>query len=327
MVAGLDRAFEGRRVCVTGGAGFIGSHLCRALVERGAEVAVIDDLSAGSRDNLKPIESRVRFVEGSVLDPAALADATGGAQLIFHQAALTSVPGSLEQPLRYHEVNCTGTLRVLEAARHVAAPESRVILASSSSVYGDGGSGAAVESSTPRPMSPYAASKGAAELSVRAYAFSYGVQGIVLRYFNIFGPRQNPDSPYAAVIPKFARALLQGEAPTIYGDGTQTRDFTHVANAVRANLLAGARPGELRGEVVNVASGATTTVRRLLEMIGGILGVRAEPVFEPPRTGEVVHSRADVSAARELLGYEPAVALEEGLKDALEYYSALYAPA
>jgi nucleoside-diphosphate-sugar epimerase len=312
---------------VTGGAGFIGSHLCTALSELGAEVSVIDDLSAGSEDNLEPIRKRIRFVHGSILDPAALLDAAADARLIFHQAALTSVPASVERPERYHEVNATGTLRILEVARLGTSGEVRVINASSSSAYGDRDETPLAESMTPRPMSPYAAAKCAGELLLRTYAACYGLSGVSLRYFNVFGPRQRPDSPYAAVIPSFAQAMLQKDRPVIYGDGAQTRDFTHVSDAVRANLLAGACPGELKGQVLNIACGRGTNLLELLEMMAGILGVEPDHDLAPARVGDVLHSRADIGRAAKLIGYEPATSLEEGLADALQYYRALLAPA
>jgi UDP-glucose 4-epimerase len=310
---------------VTGGAGFIGSHLCDALVALGAEVSVIDDLSTGSEENLEAIRQRIRFVQGSILDPAALFQATSGALLIFHQAAATSVPASVEQPQRYHEINATGTLRVLEAARVGTSDETRVISASSSSVYGDREESPLLETMMPRPLSPYAASKCAGELLLRTYAACYGLSGVSLRYFNVFGARQRPDSPYAAVIPRFAQALIQKNQPVIYGDGLQTRDFTHVSNAVRANLLAGACTAELTGQVVNAACGRSTNLLELLGMMREILGVEAEPQHLPPRIGDVLHSRADISLARELLGYEPATSLGDGLKDAVAWYEALFA--
>ena len=323
MQPDLKGAYKGRRVCVTGGAGFIGSHLAEALMRAGAQVTVLDDLSSGAEENLAALRKKARVVVGSILDPAALTAAAGDAEIIFHQAALTSVPGSVEQPQRYHEINATGTLRVLEAARLGRGQRVmgvRVVYASSSSVYGDQEHQALSESLLPRPMSPYAASKCAGELLVRAYASCYGIQAISLRYFNIFGPRQQPDSPYAAVVPRFVSALLQGKRPVVYGDGTQTRDFTHVANAVQANLLAGACQKPLRGEAVNVGCGAGCPVMALLEKIASILGVK--PVYDraPPRAGDIMHSCADISAARDLLGYEPTVNLEEGLRETVEFY-------
>lgn len=329
MSSDLASVYAGRRVCVTGGAGFIGSHLCDALVGLGAEVTVLDDLSSGTTENLETIQDRIRLVTGSILDPAALVSATSGAATIFHQAALTSVPGSVENPLLYHEVNATGTLRVLEAARlatRTGDSAPRVINASSSSAYGDRDREPLSETLTPRPMSPYATAKCAGELMLRAYSACYDISTVSLRYFNIFGPRQRPDSPYAAVIPRFAEALLRGDRPTVYGDGTQTRDFTHVANAVRANLLAGAATTTLRGEIVNIACGTSTSLLELLERMAAILDVKPQPDFAPPRVGEVLHSCADISAARELLGYEPVTALDAGLADALDYYKKLATP-
>jgi nucleoside-diphosphate-sugar epimerase len=310
---------------VTGGAGFIGSHLCDALVELGAEVLVIDDLSEGSEENLESIWKRIRFVHGSILDPAALLQATGGVELIFHLAALTSVPASVDRPERYLEVNATGTLRVLEAVRLGPSGKARVVSASSSSIYGNREETPLVETMTPQPLSPYAASKRTGELLLGAYAACYGLSCVSLRYFNVFGSRQRPDSPYSAVIPRFAQAMLRKSRPVIYGDGTQTRDFTHVSDVVRANLLAGASAGLLTGQVINIACGRRTNLLELLRMMAGIIGVEPEPDFASPRTGEVLHSTADISRAAELLDYEPTTSLEEGLRDAVPYYQALVA--
>ncbi len=324
MKASLERVYRGRRVCVTGGAGFIGSHLCDALVALGAEVTVIDDLSSGTVEHLERSGTSLRFIQASILDPAALLDAVGDAVIIFHQAALTSVPDSIERPQVYHEINATGTLRVLEAARLRAAAghESgiRIVYAASSAVYGDREDERLVETLPPLPMSPYAVAKYAGELLVRAYALCYGISGVSLRYFNVFGPRQRPGSAYAAAIPAFAQALLGGERPVVYGDGTQTRDFTHVANVVHANLLAGASTRELTGQAVNIGCGTTTTVLELIEQIAAVLGVVADPDLVPARVGDVLHSRADISAAAELLGYEPVMNLDAGLADAMAYY-------
>ena len=333
MSASLQDIYRGCRVCVTGGAGFIGSHLCDALTALGAEVTVIDDLSTGARENLQQLAASVRLVEGSILDPAALREAMSGAAIIFHQAALTSVPASVEQPLAYHEVNATGTLRILEAARQAAAPPGtpgtpgtpRIVYAASSSVYGDCDDDTLTERVSPRPLSPYAVSKYTGELLLRTYALCYGISGVSLRYFNIFGPRQRPDSAYAAVIPQFARALLRGERPTVYGDGTQTRDFTHVANAVRANLLAGATTTPLAGEAVNIACGTKTSVLELLDKIAAALGAAPGHDLAPARIGDVLHSRADISAATRLLGYEPVTDLDAGLLDTMDYYRSLEA--
>ena len=326
MTASLEGVYRECRVCVTGGAGFIGSHLCDALVALGAEVTVLDDLSSGAAENLEGAGTRLGFIRGSILDPAALLEAVGDAAIIFHQAALTSVPDSVQRPQLYHEVNATGTLRVLEAARLRAAAghenRIRIVYAASSAVYGDCEDERLVETLPPLPMSPYAVAKYTGELLVRAYALCYGISGVSLRYFNVFGPRQRPGSAYAAAIPAFAEALLGGERPVVYGDGTQTRDFTHVANAVHANLLAGASTRELTGQAVNIGCGTTTSVLELIEKIAAILDVEAVPDLTPARVGDILHSRADISAAAELLGYEPVMDLDAGLADAMGYYQA-----
>jgi UDP-glucose 4-epimerase len=313
-------AYRGRRVCVTGGAGFIGSHLADALVTHGAEVHIIDDLSNGLASNLAGIADRIRFVHGSILDGAALREATQSAEIIFHQAAVASVPRSVNEPALYLQVNAMGTLGVLEAAR--AAGVRRLVYAASSSAYGDqaDGGGPRVESAPANPQSPYAAAKCAGEHMLRAYAHCFDLSCISLRYFNIFGPRQRPDSPYAAVIPLFIEALREGRAPVVYGDGRQTRDFTYVANAVHANLLAGAAEADLRGEVVNIACGRSASVLDLLEGIARRLGVEPKCEFADVRIGEVRHSLASIDAARRLIGYEPIIHFEEGLGRTVEYY-------
>ncbi|MHC4908900.1 MAG: NAD-dependent epimerase/dehydratase family protein [Planctomycetota bacterium] len=303
-------AYEGRRVCVTGGAGFIGSHLVDALEACGAEVSVIDDLSTGHRDNLD--QAAARLVEGSILDVGALAEAFEGATTVFHQAAMPSVPRSVAEPERSLDVNARGTLLVLEAAR--TAGVTRIVSASSSSVYGEQEAAVRVETMPLDPLSPYAAAKGTGEYLLRAYAHCHGLEGVSLRYFNIFGPRQRADSAYAAVIPRFADAFRRGERPVIYGDGTQTRDFTFVQNAVRANLLAGITGRRLAGGAVNIAAGEQRTVLELLEAVAATLGV--EPVHDlvPIRPGEVQHSRADIGLARRMLGYEVVCGFDEGLR-------------
>jgi len=306
-----------RRVCVTGGAGFIGSHIVDALVELGCEVTVLDDFSNGRESNLAAVRDRIRLVRGSLLDPIAVQRATEDAAVIFHQAAITSVPRSVREPALYHEVNATGTLRLLEAARTLE--RCRVVYAASSSVYGEQGDDALakVETMFPRPMSPYAAAKYAGEQLLRVYAHCYGLSCVSLRYFNIFGPRQRADSPYAAVIPRFADAMREARTLTIYGDGSQTRDFTHVANAVHANLLAATTDQPLAGEVVNVACGDARRLIDLIHDMAALLGV--EPRYEcvEPRMGDVKHSRASISAAQSLLGYKPVMSFEDGLADTL----------
>lgn len=306
-------ALSGRSVCVTGGAGFIGSHLADALVSLGARVRVIDDFANGRESNLAGPAAGAELVRGSVLDGPALDRAVAGAEVVFHQAALGSVPRSIEMPARYHEVNAGGTLRVLEAARRHGV--RRVVYAGSSSAYGNTPTLPKRESMRPDPRSPYAASKLAGEEMVRAWAVSYGLEAVTLRYFNVFGPRQRHDSPYVAVIPVFTKALLEGRRPAIHGDGRQTRDFTHVANAVHANLLAATSAARLEGQSVNVACGTRFSLLHLVAEIGTALGVPADPDFLPERAGDVRDSEADVSAARELLGYRVLVPFEEGLRD------------
>ena len=303
-------------MCVTGGAGFIGSHIVDGLVALGADVCVIDDLSTGRRDNLAAVVDRIDFVEGSIMNADVIGGAVRGARVIFHEAAMTSVPGSVEQPQVYYEANATGSMRVLEAVRAAggAAP-ARVVYAASSSAYGMRSEPALVETMVPQPASPYAAAKCAGELLLSSYAACYGISGVSLRYFNIFGPRQRPDSAYAAVIPRFIRAILDGERPVIYGDGRQTRDFTHVANVVLANLLAGASPRPLAGEVANVACGRRVDLLHLVQVVSEQLGRPAECDHAAARVGDVLHSQADITLAGELLGYRPVVQFEEGLQD------------
>ena len=313
--------FKQSRVLVTGGAGFIGSHLAEALVSLGATVRVLDDLSGGSRANLasfKPVE----FIEGSILDARLVAECMAGCRWVFHQAALGSVPRSVEQPRLYHETNVTGTLNVLEAAR--AAGVQRVLFAASSSAYGDSETLPKLEVMPVRPKSPYAANKVACEALMRAYAGSYGLDTVSLRYFNIFGQRQNANSAYAAVIAAFAKALLSGKRPVIFGDGEQSRDFTYVHNAVQANLLAARQPYPLRGEVINVACGQRVTVNELAGQMAEMLG-RSDltAIHEHDRAGDVKHSLADLTQARTLLGYEPIVSFRNGLQATVAWYKSV----
>jgi UDP-glucose 4-epimerase len=308
-------SLRGTRVCVTGGAGFIGSHLVEALVDRGAIASVIDDLSNGLRENLASVADRVKFIEGSILDDAALRDAMTGAEIVFHQAAIASVPRSVKEPELYFRVNAEGTLRVLEAARTLNV--RRCVYAASSSVYGDSTALPKAETMQPLPLSPYASAKFAGEHFLRTYCHCFGLEGVSLRYFNIFGPRQRPDSPYAAVIPRFADALQHGRKPIIYGDGGQTRDFTFVANAVHANLLAAMCDKPLHGQSINIACGESYSLKFLLEQVAKLLGTESDCEFQPPRTGEVLHSRASIDAARQLIGYEPIVKFDAGLSETL----------
>lgn len=309
-------AFRGRRCLVTGGAGFIGSHLVDALVQLGARVVVIDDLSGGDRSNLNPA---AEFVAGSILDARALAQVAAGCELVFHQAAKVSVPASVADPVTYCRVNIDGVQFVLEAARQAGA--HRLMFAASSSAYGDSPELPKVESMPPLSRSPYAATKVAGEHLVRAYAASYDLDAVSLRYFNIFGPRQNANSAYAGVIAAFARQILRGERPTITGDGTATRDFTFVHNAVHANLLAARHPDRLRGEVFNIATGKSSTVRALAERMAALLErPDLTPQLAPPRPGDVPHSRADITLAGRRLGYAPVVSFDDGLRATAAWY-------
>jgi len=309
--------FAGARVLVTGGAGFIGSHLAEALWKLGAQVVVIDDLSGGSRDNFKMF-GPVEFHQGSILDCDLLARCAKGCRYVFHQAALGSVPRSVEQPRLYNEVNTTGTLNVLEAARE--AKVTRVMFAASSSAYGENPV-PWIETMPPMPKSPYAANKLAGEGLLRAYAASYSIDTVSLRYFNIFGPRQNANSAYAAVIAAFASALLGGRKPVIYGDGEQSRDFTFVANAIHANLLAARNEKPLAGEVINVGCGTRISVNELArEMAAALKHPDLSPVYEPPRAGDIVHSFADLTRAKQMLDYRPIVDFKPGLEQTLAWY-------
>jgi nucleoside-diphosphate-sugar epimerase len=316
--------FADRRVLVTGGAGFIGSHLIENLVALGADVVAIDDLSGGDWANLSGVGDNVRQITGSILDENAIAEAVAGCDVVFHQAALGSVPRSVNEPLLYHQVNVMGTVSVLEAAR--AANVRRVVYAASSSAYGDPPNPDApkVETQCPSPLSPYAASKLAGEHAMRAYANCYDLDTACTRYFNIFGPRQNANSAYAAVIAAFAKALLTGQQPTIFGDGEQSRDFTFVHNVVQANLLAARAEAPLQGEVFNVACGQRVSINQLFDRMAKALGQPdAKPVHVEARAGDVRHSLADISKAGQVLGYEPLVMLDAGLAATCDWYASV----
>ena len=301
----------GRGALVTGGAGFVGGHLVEGLLDAGWSVRVLDDLSTGRERNLAGVLPRVDFIRGDIRDEDELARALDGVEVVFHQAALPSVPLSVAEPLRTHAVNSGGTLRVLESARRAGV--RRVVYAASSSAYGDTTELPKREDMPARPRSPYALQKYSGEVYCQLYAELYGLETVALRYFNIFGPRQNPDSQYAAVVPRFLRAAAKGEPAEIDGDGEQTRDFTYVADAVRANLLAADAP-RASGAVVNVAAGGRTSIRALWRAVCETLDTRIEARHRPPRAGDVRDSLADLARARELLGYEPEVTLAEGLR-------------
>ncbi len=315
---------EGTRVCVTGGAGFIGGHIIDALVSMGAYITVIDDLSNSSVEHIASVmdqaPDRARFVQGSILDPDAMKSAVEGSAYVFHLGALGSVPKSVEEPARTWTVNATGTMRVLQAAQ--AAGVSRVIYSASSSAYGNNPDLPKKETMAPEPESPYAAAKFGGESLMRTWSKCYGLDTISLRYFNIFGPRQAADSAYAAVIPAFVTRYLSNESPTIFGNGEQTRDFTHVSNAVAANLLAAVADQPLGGQVLNVGAGVRTSVNELAEMIAGILKTESiKPSYEPERVGEVRDSVSSIERTQSVIGYRAATTIEAGLKQTVKWYA------
>ena len=303
---------------VTGAAGFIGSNLSEALLDRGYEVHGIDNLTTGYRENLAPLEAseEFEFREADVRDADAMADAVEGVDYLFHQAAVASVPRSVEDPVTSTDANCTGTATVLDAARR--ADVEAAVVASSSSVYGSSEELPKVETMPATPESPYALSKYFTEELALEFSDFYDIDTVALRYFNIFGPRQDPEGQYAAVIPKFISLMLDGERPVIFGDGEQSRDFTYIDNAVQANVLAA--EGDVTGEAFNVGVGGRVTVNELVGMLNDHLGTDIEPVHDDPRPGDVRHSHADISKARDLLGYDPEVGFEEGLKRTVESF-------
>ncbi len=302
---------------VTGGAGFVGSHLVAALVQRGDHVRVLDDFSTGKAENLVDVADDIELISGSVCDEAAVQHAVKKCGFVFHQAAMASVPRSVEQPLATHAACATGTLIVLHEARKAGV--RRVVFAGSSSAYGNPvAPGAKRETDLPSPLSPYAAAKLAGEMYCQSFWHSYGFETAVLRYFNVFGPRQDPSGPYAAVIPLFIKAILAGRQPAIFGNGQQTRDFTFVENVVRANLLAAEASGAA-GQVFNVGSGVACSLLDLLSELNAIMGTAVAPVFQPERAGDVRDSLADISRAREVLGYEAGVGFGEGLKKTVDF--------
>jgi UDP-glucose 4-epimerase len=302
---------------VTGGAGFIGSHIAEALAARGDEVRVLDSLATGNLANLAEFQHRVTFLQGDIRDERVVAEALRDVECVFHQAALASVPLSVERPFDVHDACVTGTLNVLNQARQAGV--RRVVYAASSAAYGDRPTSSKRENDLPQPLSPYATAKLAGELYCESFYHTYGLEAVALRYFNIFGPRQDPKSTYAAVIPLFITRLLAGQRPLIYGDGHQSRDFTYVANVVHANLLAATAP-QAAGRVINIANGRATTLLELIDFLNEILGTDVDPVHEPPRIGDVRDSMADITLARQLLGYEPLVGMEEGLRRSVDYY-------
>lgn len=306
------------KVLVTGGAGFIGGHIIDALLSQNAEVRVIDNLSTGKRENIDRVRNRVDFIEADICDPEAIARAMHGVELVFHEAAIPSVSRSVADPVASNQANVGGTVSVLNAAR--LAGVRKLVYAASSSAYGDTPTLPKVETMTPRPMSPYAISKLAGEQYVTVFGKLYGFETVSLRYFNVFGPRQDPKSEYAAVIPRFVTTILAGQRPVIFGDGEQTRDFCFIENTVSANLLAA--KATTRGEVVNVACGARVSLNALIGLINEELGTDVKPEYGPGRPGDVRDSLADISAAEKLLGYKVIYDLRAGLKKAIDWYRA-----
>ena len=308
---------SGDRFLITGGAGFIGSNLLAELLARGHEVAVFDNFATGRRRNLEPFTGRFELIEGDLRDAAAVRRAVKGRRFVLHQGALPSVGRSVQDPRTSNEVNVGGTLNVLLAAREEGV--ERVVAASSSSVYGDTPTLPKVETMPVQPMSPYAVSKLASEKYCSAFHRVYGLETVALRYFNVFGPRQDPSSQYSAVIPRFITALRRKEPPVIYGDGLQSRDFTFVADVVQANLLACEASG-VAGDFFNVACGARFSLLELLETLCDLLGVRVEPRHEPARAGDVRHSLADITKIQRAMGYEPRGPLRAGLEKTVAYF-------
>lgn len=304
---------------ITGVAGFIGSSLARALVERGERVRGIDNFATGKRENIAGLLDRMEFLEADLLDPAAAARACRGADFVLHQAAIPSVPKSVVDPLTSNRANVGGTLGLLLAARD--AKVKRVIYAGSSSAYGDTPTLPKREDMTPSPISPYAVSKLAGELYMTSFYRVYGLETVSLRYFNVFGPQQDASSPYSAVLAKFISLMLQDEQPTIYGDGEQSRDFTYIDNVISANLLACTAPAaQVAGRMMNAATGSRYTLNQTFEILKKLTGYSGSPKYEPPRTGDIKHSHADISLAEMCLGYKPHVDFEEGLRRTVAWY-------
>ncbi|HLZ14148.1 MAG TPA: SDR family oxidoreductase [Candidatus Acidoferrum sp.] len=305
------------RYVVTGGAGFIGSNTVDELVRRGETVVVLDDLSSGREENLAEVRSKISFIKGSVTDLEAVRKAMQSADFVLHLAARTSVPRSVKDPLETNKINVEGTLNVLLAARD--AKVKRIVFAASSSAYGETATLPKVETMQPEPISPYGVAKYAGELYAQTFGRVYGLENVCLRYFNIFGPRQEPDSPYSGVLAKFCAAFLEKTQPVVFGDGEQSRDFTFVENAVAANLLACEAPN-VSGKVFNIGTGARITLNETLRLLANLTGSKPETKYEPPRDGDIRDSQADITQAREFLKYEPIVAFEEGLRRTIEWY-------
>lgn len=311
-------------VLVTGGCGFIGSHLCEALVARGERVRVLDDLSTGRLENIAGFRDRIDLVIGSVADAEVVGRAMEGVGRVFHEAALVSVFDSVARPEVNHEVNVTGTFNVLKAAR--ACGVRRVVMASTAAVYGNDPEVPKHESMTPSPESPYAVGKITGEYYLRLFHSLYGLETVALRYFNVYGPRQDPGSAYSGVISRFTEVLRRGGEPTVFGDGGQTRDFVYVGDVVAANLLAMDSPEVGRGESINIATGRTVTLLALLDELAGLIGRPVHPEFKPARAGDIRDSAASIGLARRKLGFAPSVDLRDGLSRLLASFAGAGAP-
>jgi nucleoside-diphosphate-sugar epimerase len=307
------------RYLVTGGAGFIGSNTVDELVRRGHSVVVLDDLSSGREDNLADVRNKITYIKGSITDIEVVRKAMHEAEYVLHLAARTSVPRSVKDPIETNKINIDGTLNVLVAAKELKV--KRVVFAASSSAYGETPTLPKVETMEPQPISPYGVTKYVGELYGQTFGRCYGLENVALRYFNIFGPRQDPSSPYSGVLAKFCTAFLEETPPVVFGDGEQTRDFTYVENAVQANLLACEAPN-VSGKVFNVGVGGRVSLNDVLRELGKITGKKLETKYEPPRDGDIRDSQADISQAKEFLGYEPPVSFEEGLARTFEWYRA-----
>ncbi|MBS1841193.1 MAG: SDR family oxidoreductase [Acidobacteria bacterium] len=305
------------RYVVTGGAGFIGSNTVDELVRRGDSVVVLDDLSSGKEENLAEIRGKISFIKASITDLEAVRKAMHEADYVLHLAARASVPRSVKDPLETNRINVEGTLNVLVAARD--AKVKRVVFAASSSAYGETPTLPKVETMRPDPISPYGVSKYAGELYAQTFGRVYGLENVCLRYFNIFGPRQDPSSLYSGVLAKFCSAFLEGTPPVVFGDGEQSRDFTYVDNAVSANLLACEAPN-VSGKVFNIGAGGRVTLNQTIAHLAKLTGAKLETKYEPPREGDIRDSQADIAQARELLSYDPSVTFEEGLSRTLDWY-------
>ena len=304
---------------ISGGAGFIGCNLVRYVLGKGHQVVVLDDFSTGKRANLRGLEGTIELIEGDVRDMSTVRRALTGCAAVFHQAAIGSVPRSIDDPVTSHEVNVNGTINILEACRESGI--RRVIFAASSSAYGDQKESPKHEGMVPMPISPYAAGKVAAEAYMRGYSAVYGLETLCLRYFNVFGPYQDPAGAYAAVIPAFVSRLLRNQQPTVYGDGEQSRDFCYIDNACEANWLALCADASVcNGQAINIACNRRTSLNEILKLLNGLIGVNVKADYQPPRPGDVRHSQADIRRAKELIGYSPKVFFEEGLAKAIDWY-------